>query len=319
MESLFIDRRNVTLDVDGQVLLVRHPDERRPVSFPLQNIERVVIASKAQLSSSVIQACTRAGVSLLLLNPRSADACSVTMPWRHGNAARRVAQYRLSGAEDFCLEASQALIHSKLLSQVRTLRRMLHHHPGQRRVITRALERIERSIFRASHAPDTATLRGIEGAAARSYFLALSYCVPTGLSFTGRNRRPPRDPVNATLSLSYVMLHSEAVKALCAAGLDPMLGFYHELSYNRESLACDLVELFRAHVDDWALGLFRRQVLRIEHFSQPNDGTRDVACLMSKTGRANYYPEWDKMARAWRLAMRRIAARWARVVLPSRV
>lgn len=317
MESLFIDRRGVSLDVEGQVLLVRHPDERKPASFPLQNVERVVIASRVQLSSSAIQACTRAGVSLLLLNPRVADLCAVTMPWRHGNAARRVAQYRLSGAPEFCLDASRALIRSKLSSQVRTLRRLLRHYPGQRLVITRAQERIGNSIPRAFQAVDIDSLRGIEGAAARSYFLALSSCTPTGLNFSGRNRRPPRDPVNATLSLSYVILHADAVRALCAAGLDPMLGFFHELSYNRESLACDLVELFRAHVDYWALGLFRRQVLRVEHFSQPNDGTRDVACLMSKAGRANYYPEWDRMARGWRLSMRKIATRWARTVLPA--
>jgi CRISPR-associated protein Cas1 len=130
MESLFIDRRGVSLDVEGQVLLVRHPDERKPASFPLQNVERVVIASKAQLSSSVIQACTRAGVSLLLLNPRAIDLCAVTMPWRHGNAARRVAQYRLNGTAEFCLDASRALVRSKLLSQIRTLRRMLRHYPG---------------------------------------------------------------------------------------------------------------------------------------------------------------------------------------------
>lgn len=315
MESVFIDRRDVALDVEGGVLLVRHPDEPRPVGFPLQNVERVVISGRAQLTSSVIQACTRAGVSLVLLNPRAADVCSVTMPWRHGNAARRLAQYRLSDDGAFCLDASRALVRAKLLSQARTLRRMLRHYPSERRAITRALDRVGQALVRLKEATDVASLRGMEGSAARSYFLALSCCTPTGLRFTGRNRRPPRDPVNAALSLSYVILHSEAVRALCGAGLDPMLGFFHEVSYNRESLACDLVELFRARVDYWVLSLFRRQVLRLEHFTLPEDGTQDVACLMSKTGRANYYPEWDLAARGWRRAMRRIAARWARIVL----
>lgn len=314
MESLFIDRRDVTLDVDGPVLLVRHRDETRPMAFPLQNVERVVLAARANLSSSVIHACTRAGVSLVLLNPRSADVVSVTMPWRHGNAARRVAQYALLGSDEFRLKAGARLVRAKIVSQLRTLRRLLGHHPGERRAILRAEERLRAALERIATASDAEKLLGIEGAAARSYFLALSCCTPAALGFSGRNRRPPRDPVNAVLSLSYAILHGDAVKLLCAAGLDPMLGFYHGLSYNRESLACDMVELFRARVDYWALGLFRRQVLRLEHFTHPADSMRDTACLLGKPGRAHYYPEWDLAARGWRKAMRRIAQRWAREV-----
>ena len=92
-------------------------------------------------------------------------------------------------------------------------------------------------------------LRGIEGAAAAAYFQGFTRLFPPSLEFTGRNRRPPRDPVNAVLSLSYTPLHFEAVQAVCAAGLDPLIGFYHELVFGRESLASDLIEPLWPKVD----------------------------------------------------------------------
>jgi hypothetical protein len=69
------------------------------------------------------------------------------------------------------------------------------------------------------------------------------------LIFGGRNRRPPRDPANAVLSLGYTLLHFEAVRACYGAGLDPMIGFFHNLDFGRESLACDLVEPLRPRLD----------------------------------------------------------------------
>jgi CRISPR/Cas system-associated endonuclease Cas1 len=87
VQSLYIDRRDSALDVSGATLLLRHPAETRPMSFPLQNLERVIVSARVDLSTSVLQACSRAGVALVILNPRSADVVSVTLPWTHGHAA----------------------------------------------------------------------------------------------------------------------------------------------------------------------------------------------------------------------------------------
>ena len=104
-------------------------------------------------------------------------------------------------------------------------------------------------------------------------------------------RRPPRDPLNALLSLGYTLLHSEAVLALYGAGLDPYIGFYHQLDFGRESLACDMVEPLRVEVDSFALELFRAEILRVEDFS-----TTESGCLLGKNGRAKFYGNWEKLA-----------------------
>lgn len=315
MESIYIDRRDTVLDVSGAALLVRHSGEPRPLSLPLQNLERLVLSARVELSTTVLQACTRAGVAIVVINPRAPDVCAMTLPWTHGNAARRVAQYRLLGEPAPLLEASRNLVAFKLLGQRRTLQRLLRCHPDARRAVQRAMQRLGAVTDTVRSAGSIDVLRGAEGAGAREYFAALSHCVAPSLGFTGRNRRPPRDPVNAVLSLAYTLLHSEAVRALCGAGLDPALGFFHELSYGRESLACDLVEAFRPRADYRIVRMFNIDVLRMDHFSFAHEDGVNGACVLGKAGRQHFYLGWESAARTWRRGMRRIARAWARQVL----
>jgi CRISPR-associated protein Cas1 len=102
---------------------------------------------------------------------------------------------------------------------------------------------------------------GIEGTAAREYFSNLTLMFksederPDGaraprFDFESRNRRPPRDPVNALLSFVYSLLLKDLVATLIGVGFDPYLGFYHQPRYGRPALALDLMEEFRPLVAD---------------------------------------------------------------------
>ncbi len=113
---------------------------------------------------------------------------------------------------------------------------------------------------------------GIEGAAAHLYFQALTEVFPPAMGFRGRQRRPPPDPVNALLSLGYSMLHTQAVNSCRMVGLDPAIGFYHELAYGRESLAADLIEPLRPRYDRWAWRLLAEKQLRDYHFNRTANG-----------------------------------------------
>ncbi len=159
-------------------------------------------------------------------------------------------------------------------------------------------------------AGDLNVLRGIEGAAAAGYFAALTHLFPPALNFSGRNRRPPRDPVNACLSLGYTLLHTEAVRACHQAGLDPLLGFFHDPAYGRESLACDLIEPLRARLDAWVGELFRSRALRKENFVEDQG-----ACLLNKAGRQVYFATFETFAPRLRRYLRQQAYRLARLLL----
>jgi CRISPR-associated protein Cas1 len=96
---------------------------------------------------------------------------------------------------------------------------------------------------------------------------------------------------------------------LIAGGLDPGLGFYHQTSYGRPSLACDLTELFRAMGDRFVLSLVKRGDIRTDHFTQKGDG-----CLMGKTGRDHYYTALAAEIPAWRKLIRRTVMRWISIL-----
>ena len=111
------------------------------------------------------------------------------------------------------------------------------------------------------------SLLGVEGAAARLYFEAFPGMLKggelDGLEFSGRNRRPPKDPVNAVLSYVYGLLVKDFTRAVTLVGLDPYLGFYHQPRYGRPALALDLMEEFRPLVaDSVVLGLVNNGTLR---------------------------------------------------------
>ena len=115
---------------------------------------------------------------------------------------------------------------------------------------------------------DMEALRGVEGAATRIYFQAFGRMLRNDLfTFSGRNRRPPLDPVNALLSFVYTLLTNEVLSAIKSSGLDPYLGSLHALSYGRPSLACDLVEEYRCFMGDrLVLGLINRRAIRPDDF-----------------------------------------------------
>ena len=157
-----------------------------------------------------------------------------------------------------------------------------------------------------------ARLNGIEGAAAAAYFAAFTQVFPPSLDFTDRNRRPPRDPVNAALSLGYTLLHFEAVQACYLNGLDPYVGFYHEPAHRRESLAADLIEPLRVHIDRWVWRLFADRELRAEDFVLDNG-----ACLLKKEGRALFYARYETVAPPLRRLLRRYGLVVVRRLLES--
>ena len=110
-------------------------------------------------------------------------------------------------------------------------------------------------------------LRGVEGYGSRLYFSAFGLLIRNDLfRFTGRNRRPPLDPVNALLSFVYTLFTNEVQNGVKSAGLDPYCGALHEILPGRPSLACDLVEEWRPFAERLVLGLINRKAIRPEDF-----------------------------------------------------
>lgn len=178
----------------------------------------------------------------------------------HKNVDVRTAQYRTSFDEGRCRRFARDLVAAKIHNQRTMLRRNWRGDERERRL---ALDRLALAIRKARRATDLASLLGIEGDAAATYFRSFARLLAppegrnefagTGLPpfrFESRSRRPPADPVNALLSLAYSMLTRHVTIALASVGLDPYRGLYHGQRYGRPALALDIMEPFRSIVSD---------------------------------------------------------------------
>lgn len=308
MTTLYLDQSNLELRADGNVLAMYEDGERRGF-VPFKLLDRVVIRSgQTRLDSGVLLKLAEAGATTVLISPRIGKRVAIILGPAHNDAAVRLAQGRRVLDPQFCAEFARGLVTAKLRRQLRTLNSAMAQRPDARKPLFDALGSLERaaSALAAASSPDIASIRGIEGAAARAYFEGYTAIFPPSVEFYGRNRRPPRDPVNACLSLAYTLLHVDAVRAAHCAGVDPLLGFYHRPAIGRESLASDLVEPLRPTADAWVWDMWRKRIFREDQFSVVAD-----ACLLGKSGRARFYQEWEGQAAPYRRWLRKIAARIA--------
>lgn len=313
MALLLLDRAQLEVKSEGETLALYEAGTRRG-TIPLKLLDRCVIhGAQTRLDSGVLMKLAETGVTTILMSPRNTRRVALVLGRQHNDASVRLAQAQRVMDDAACRLWALALVRSKLTRQRRTLLTLQRARPDARKPLFDALQTLDsiRAQLAPAHAPkeDQAslvqaptlpTLLGLEGAAARAYFGGLTGVFAPALNFSGRNRRPPRDPVNVCLSLSYTMAHLQAVQSCVQAGLDPMLGFYHRPSFGRESLASDLIEPLRPAIDLWVWELLRSRTLREDHFSIDKG-----ACLLGKAGRAIYYAEWEKGSTLWQ--------RWLRV------
>ena len=296
MSTLFVDRRDIALEHDSGALIIRDGGERI-ATVPLAPITRVVLRGNAQLTASLLATLGERGIGVLVLTGRQGKP-SLFFGRPHNDARLRVEQTRRSLQDDFCLAYAQRLVQRKLERQCQWIDAAREHYPAQRYPLSQALRQLQEQLPQIAHTRRLDSLRGLEGAAASGYFAGLRAVVPASLGFHERNRRSPRDPFNALLSLTYTLAHAEAAFTLHAAGLDPCIGYYHQLSHSRESLACDIMETIRPLADRLCLKLVAQQVLTAEHFSQS-----DAGCLLGKAGRSRYYGAYEEHAQPLRHAV----------------
>jgi CRISPR-associated protein Cas1 len=269
---------------------------------PIKLIDRCVIhGAQTKLDTGVLSKLAEAGVTTVLMSPRSSRRVAIVLGPQHNDAAVRLAQAQRVMDDTACRQWAHSLVRAKLTRQRRTLQQLQTARSDARKPLFDALQTLA-SILQnidAANTPSLDSLRGFEGAAARAYFSGLAGVFAPSLNFTGRNRRPPRDPVNVCLSLSYTMLHAQAVQSCNTTGLDPLLGFYHRPAFGRESLASDLIEPLRPATDLWVWELLRSRTLREDHFTQDKG-----ACLLGKAGRQIYYAEWERNSKPWQRWLR---------------
>lgn len=300
MGTLYIDRKETTIKMNGDAIAFYRNGEKDG-DVPLKPLDRVFVVGNVMMESAVLNKLAEQKTTVIFLSGKRLRFRGVLVNSLHQHGKLRVLQYHLS-EKQFALEFSKKIVERKLNGQKKLLEEALKTKPAERMEISQGINTLEKILRQIKNKQiNINSLRGLEGGAAAGYFKAFCKIFPPSLNFNKRQKRPPKDPVNAMLSLIYTMMHWEMVREIEIIGLDPTIGFYHEFVYGRESLACDLIEPYRHEVDRFIWQFFKNRIFTGRDFTE---GEERPGCYLKKGGRSKFYglyEEWAKpMRRKWK-------------------
>ena len=297
LNTLYVLSEDVYLALDGENIVTRRKNKDTG-RVPLHTIKSIVSFSYAGASPALMGACVQRGVSLSFFSPRGKFLARVQGEPR-GNVLLRRQQYRWADCEEQSIALSKNFIIGKLFNSRQVLERAIRDHGiriDAEKVKSISLS-LKKSIAKAQVATSSAELRGIEGDAAAMYFGVFGELVlreKDHFHFSGRNKRPPKDPINAMLSLFYTVLSNDCASALEGVGLDPYVGLMHVDRPGRKSLALDLMEEIRSTmVDRFVLTAINNRVVKPENFAIQESGEVRI----NSDGRRTLFRAWQERKR----------------------
>ncbi|MGE9270647.1 MAG: CRISPR-associated endonuclease Cas4g/Cas1g [Verrucomicrobiales bacterium] len=296
----------------------------------LIDISQIVLFGNVQISAQALHLLMEEGKPVVHFS---------TGAWFHGishgtgveNAYNRSAQYAAAADPAKCSRFTVPLVRAKVSNQ-RAL--ILRNGSGDNRnrcvsALAAHIKTLDPDDSRI-HGPDY--LRGWEGQAAAHYFAAFSSMLKTGelpdFDFKLRNRRPPKDPVNALLSFTYALLVKECLVTLWSEGLDPWWGLHHRPRHGRPALALDFMEPFRPIIaDSVVITAINTGMIKPSNFETNSNG-----CAMKPAAKKALLRAWEQRLDqlhthpefgyrcSWRTILRiqaRLLSRWLRGDIPN--
>lgn len=308
---LYLNTPGLWVGVKSERLIVKERDQELD-AVRLGDVSHLALFGNIQLSTQAVQRLCELEVPITYF---SMGGWFYGLTHGHGlkNIFTRVAQFRRADDPAGSLALAARFVHGKIRNG-RTLLMRNHVEAPERPLL-----RLRQAAADVLGAGSREELLGMEGAAAAAYFEHFAGMIKVGrdeenpggaattdarvadggtapapsfrFDFHGRNRRPPRDPVNALLSLAYSLLAKDCTLAALAVGFDPYLGFYHQPRHGRPALALDLMEEFRPLVAESAvLYALNNRVL------DPGDFLRagDHAANLTPAGRRKFFDAYEK-------------------------
>ncbi|MAX23381.1 MAG: CRISPR-associated endonuclease Cas4/Cas1 [Phycisphaeraceae bacterium] len=325
-QPLYVQKQGAFIGKTSQSLVVRK-EKQKLNTVKLKDLNQVVICGNIGISAQAIHTLCEAGIPIVHLS-MGHWFYGITHGINLRNAFDRAAQFQAAQNEILKLQFARYLVISKAINQ----RTMLRRNASNVSTLDRTLTDMQELIDRLPHVTDIPGMLGHEGMIAAHYFRHFDKMLKpqdfdATWDFSGRNRRPPKDPVNALLSFGYAFLTKEFTVALLAEGLDPWWGLYHKPRHGRPALALDLMEPFRPVVVDSAvITAINTGMTRGSHFTRSKSG-----CVLKPDGRKNFIRAYENRLSqlvthplfgyrcSWRSMIKlqaRLFSRWLRKDIP---
>lgn len=273
--TVYVLSQGARLTKVGERLVIRDIKQNIIQDIPFFRIKEIICFGCVEISAHTIFQLMYRGIDVVYLTLSGRFKCRLSS-YNEKSVISRLAQYKRASDYPFCLNTARAIVKGKLENYRKWL--MLKNRRGVA-ACEAEIAQICEAIRLADVCADTNELLGIEGIGSKAYFEGFRKNLKQDLGFFERNRRPPKDPVNAMLSFGYTLLLQKVLSAIERAGLDPFISNLHAIQNARPSLALDLIEEFRHFVVDAAvIKLVNLVQVRPENFIK----TADRGVLMSK-------------------------------------
>jgi CRISPR-associated protein Cas1 len=276
LNTLFITTEGSYVKKEGESVVVM-VEKQVKLRLPVHNLNGIVCFGRIMCSPALLGFCAQRGVAISYLSSNGRFLARV-QGVMSGNVLLRREQYRRAESLEQSASIAKAFVLGKMFNCRTSLQRMLRDHPqiNGAESVQAAVLHFSALIEEVKKQNDLDVIRGSEGHAAQTYFSVFDHLVTTqkeDFYFRGRNRRPPRDNLNALLSFIYTLLLHDIMAALESVGLDPAVGFLHRDRPGRPSLALDMMEEFRPLIADrLALALVNLRQVQQDGFNKTEVG-----------------------------------------------
>lgn len=289
LRTLYIENQGCRVSRHaGRVVVSR--DDKVVLDLPALHVDQIFVFGRAHLTTPFMTFCLERDIPVVFFSSYG-RYYGMLRAVGAGNYHLVRAQFALLDDPARRLETARRIVAGKIANCRALLAQHARNHPA--RDLEKAVQALKAAEKRAANTKDLESLRGVEGTAAAAHFAGLSLCLPEGLRFARRTRRPPTDPVNSLLSFGYSLVFYLVHSCLCARGLDPHIGLLHEPGRDHPALASDLVEEFRAPiVDALVLSLLNRGEMGPADFHY-DQGT-PAACLLRDESRPVYLRAFEE-------------------------
>lgn len=293
LNILYVTQPDCYLALDNETICVLK-DQETLLRVPLLNLEGIISFGYSGASPALMGACAKRGIALSFLG-RHGQFLARVVGETQGNVLLRKEQYRISDSETRSCLFARSFIFGKMYNHKWVLERARRDYAlrldAER--LKSASAQIGSLLPNVLACSDLGELRGLEGNAASVYFGEFDQLILQGkesFKFSGRQRRPPLDPVNALLSFSYTLLAHDCQAACETVGLDSYVGFLHRDRPGRASLALDLMEELRGvFADRFVLTLINRKELSGKDFEITESG----AVYLKDDARKKFLMAWQ--------------------------
>lgn len=264
MSYLYVCEQGASIGIVENRFQVKYRDGMIK-SIPAESLEIIEVFGKVQITTQCIEECLMRGINILFYSTNGAYYGRL-ISTSHVNVQRQRRQAEVGKNEKFKLEFSRRLIDAKIRNQIVVMRRYAR---SREKDIERSVVEMQNMYKKARDAVSIEQLMGYEGTAAKIYFQILGTLVDEEFTFTGRSRRPPKDPFNSLISLGYSIILNEIYGKIEGKGLNPYFGMMHKDREKHPTLASDLMEEWSAVlIDSTALSMLNgHELLKKDFYS----------------------------------------------------